>query len=65
VALELLADLLSFPDTMGNLQVTVGAGGFDAEEHGGIGLGLPPAIICLGKKQSKNEKRLKNLHYIF
>jgi hypothetical protein len=31
---DLLTDLFAFPDAVGNLQVTVGTGGFDAEEHG-------------------------------
>jgi hypothetical protein len=35
------ADVLAYPDAMGNLQASVGAGGFDAEERGGMGLGLP------------------------
>jgi hypothetical protein len=31
---DLLTDLFPFPDAMGNLQVSVAAGRFDAEEHG-------------------------------
>jgi hypothetical protein len=31
---DLLADFLPLSDAMGNLQISVAAGGFDAEEHG-------------------------------
>ena len=31
---DLLADFLALPDALGNLEVTVRTGGFDAEEHG-------------------------------
>jgi hypothetical protein len=48
---DLLTDLFAFADAMGNLQVTVGTGGFDAEEHGASGLGLPPATTSLAPTQ--------------
>ncbi|MBV8400925.1 MAG: hypothetical protein JOZ17_19660 [Acetobacteraceae bacterium] len=37
---DLLADFLPFPDALGDLEVTVGAGGCDAEKHGASSLGL-------------------------
>jgi hypothetical protein len=61
---DLLADFLPFPDAVRDLEVTVRAGGFDAEEHGRISLGLPPATTPPVPTQQKRRKRAKNLHYI-
>ena len=53
---DLLTDLFAFADAVGNLQITVGTGGFDAEEHRAIGLGLLPSNHTPCANAIKNAK---------
>jgi hypothetical protein len=62
---DLLADFLSLPNAVRNLEVTLGAGGFDAEKHkesDWVYRQQPQPPQC---SQQKRQNGPKKLHYIF